>query len=269
MDWRISGICFWLFCTNFGCEIKYSVKVTHFLPDVVISSYSESSPWVETGTWNPTNGAALTNKNTVDQTNIDFKHVTVIGDPALLILNQLGENSEYFCTSGETSFSPYFLSSLDSNGWHEQIPELFYPQAWLGDPRIGNWQQLYPRCGWTTHPDDPESAAVTAMRAAHIVSRSRQPHVYNALENACGDDGKKCWPPGEYDPENEEGEVKWQMITPVEHSSYESLYAESEKSGENWSDGKNTTYENYAWHLWRKYSCCEPEGAFLFSVDFE
>ncbi len=267
IDWRISGMCFWLKCTPFGCDIETSVRVTHFLPDAVVSSYSELAPWSETADWNPTNGASLTTKNTIEDTTIDFKHVTVIGNPALLVLDQLS-NNDYFCSSGETPFEPFFLSALDETGWHRQIPELLYPQALSGSPAIGSnsghWQNLYPRCGWTSHPDDPKSAAVAALRAAHIVSRSGQPHIYLPMSNDCGDD-KKCWPPEEIEHEN--SDFKWQMITPVEQDTGEA-FGES-NVGNSWSNGKNTPDEQYAWHLWRKYSCCEPKGAFLYSVEFE
>lgn len=29
ISWRVSGICYWLLCTPFGCTVKTSVKVTH------------------------------------------------------------------------------------------------------------------------------------------------------------------------------------------------------------------------------------------------
>lgn len=267
IDWRVSGMCFWLKCTPLGCDVETSVRVTHFLPDAVVSSYSEQAPWSETADWNPINGASLTTKNTIDDTSIDFKHVTVIGNPALLAMNQLA-NSGYFCSSGETPYQPHFLSGMDVNGWHRQLPELFYPQALVGLPAIGSymgsWQRLYPRCGWTSHPDDPKSAAVTALRAAHIVSRSAQPHVYLPMRNDCGDN-KKCWPPEAV--EHEGSDFKWQMITPVEQDTGEA-FGES-NIGNSWSNGKNTPDEQYAWHLWRKYSCCEPKGAFLYSVEFD
>lgn len=39
ISWRISGICYWLLCTPFGCSVKTSVKVTHFIPQAVVSAY--------------------------------------------------------------------------------------------------------------------------------------------------------------------------------------------------------------------------------------
>ena len=49
IDWHISGICYWLLCTPFGCTVKTSVKVTHFIPEAVVSAYSNpgDNPWTE------------------------------------------------------------------------------------------------------------------------------------------------------------------------------------------------------------------------------
>ena len=40
ISWRVSGICYWLFCTPFGCKVRTSVKVTHFIPQTVVSPMS-------------------------------------------------------------------------------------------------------------------------------------------------------------------------------------------------------------------------------------
>lgn len=31
ISWRVSGICYWLFCGLHGCTVRTSVKVTHFI----------------------------------------------------------------------------------------------------------------------------------------------------------------------------------------------------------------------------------------------
>lgn len=40
ISWRVSGICYWLYCSASGCTVRISVKVTHFIPEVVISTYT-------------------------------------------------------------------------------------------------------------------------------------------------------------------------------------------------------------------------------------
>lgn len=39
ISWRVSGICYWLFCSWYGCTVRTSVKVTHFIPQTVVSTY--------------------------------------------------------------------------------------------------------------------------------------------------------------------------------------------------------------------------------------
>ncbi|MEZ5573749.1 MAG: TraU family protein [Halioglobus sp.] len=43
------GICFWLRCSPSGCSVRTSLKVGHYQPDAVVSSYNElgGNPWVE------------------------------------------------------------------------------------------------------------------------------------------------------------------------------------------------------------------------------
>ncbi len=39
ISWRISGICYWLKCGWGGCRIRTSVRVSHFIPQAVVSAY--------------------------------------------------------------------------------------------------------------------------------------------------------------------------------------------------------------------------------------
>ncbi|MGR7482727.1 TraU family protein [Klebsiella aerogenes] len=49
LQYRVVGLCYWLFCTPFGCTVKTSVKVKHNLPDLVVSAYNTpgDNPWQE------------------------------------------------------------------------------------------------------------------------------------------------------------------------------------------------------------------------------
>ncbi|MCL2307192.1 MAG: hypothetical protein FWC38_02940 [Proteobacteria bacterium] len=49
VQWRVDGICIWLTCTIFGCYTTTSMKVSHFNPEVVVSSYGHTgfNPWRE------------------------------------------------------------------------------------------------------------------------------------------------------------------------------------------------------------------------------
>lgn len=49
LEYRVTGICYWLNCTWTGCTVRTSAKVRHYIPDAVVSSYSNTgeNPWIE------------------------------------------------------------------------------------------------------------------------------------------------------------------------------------------------------------------------------
>ena len=49
MQWMPIGTCFWLRCSSSGCSVETSLKVGHYNPDLVVSSYNElgGNPWAE------------------------------------------------------------------------------------------------------------------------------------------------------------------------------------------------------------------------------
>ena len=111
---------------------------------------------------------------------------------------------------------------------------------------------MYPRSGWLGQTDEPKAAAVAAQRVGDIVTRSSQPHVYweVASDGTFESDNKLVWRPQPL----EEGNDKtgdWQMLAPVG----------------GWAGGKLAADGNYAWTLWRPYSCCEIKGVFLGNID--
>lgn len=42
LEYKVVGICYWLLCTPFGCKVKTSTKVRHYVPDAVVSTYSNT-----------------------------------------------------------------------------------------------------------------------------------------------------------------------------------------------------------------------------------
>ena len=51
LAYQVTGVCFFLLCTPFGCDIETSIKVQHSMPDVVVSTYNSSAnhPWTDVG----------------------------------------------------------------------------------------------------------------------------------------------------------------------------------------------------------------------------
>ncbi len=42
LDYKNVGTCYWLFCSYGGCRVCASVKVRHYIPDAVVSSYQNT-----------------------------------------------------------------------------------------------------------------------------------------------------------------------------------------------------------------------------------
>lgn len=270
LEYKVVGICFWLLCTPFGCTVKTSTKVRHFIPELVVSSYATTgaNPWTEMAALSsPTSGAEgggnLITPNTQRDNLPRFKNVDGIGHPGGWAATQLASHSGYACASGATAFMPYYLSTLDSLAWRHGIPESLYPESLLpgvreiGRQLAGNmWGNVYPRQGFLVQPDDFKAAAVMAQRAGDVITRNWQPHVYVPLIPVPRDG---YWPPGPI-VENDASTHKWQLLSPLVQPTCAIFPSDPVQS----ADG------GYAWSLWRPYSCCKREGqTFLFSIDFE
>jgi integrating conjugative element protein (TIGR03756 family) len=151
-------------------------------------------------------------------------------------------------------------------GWASGIPEIFSLDALTGRRVMGTaavrFGSIYPRTGWSVHAEDPKSAALTAQRAADLVTGDRRAaRVYQPVGTDCGN---RCWAPPPVK-ENDSSTHRWQMLTPVKQSNEWEIFGQ--RSG--WAHGKYHGSERYAWNLWRPYSCCAPQGAYLFSVNWE
>ena len=273
-DWvsyRVKGICYWLLCTLTGCTVRTSVKVEHYVPDAVVSSYSNTgeNPWVEVRAMsmpNPTaEGGGDGTTNEEHENNLaKFKNADVIGHPGSTLFSQFISQWGYSCAGAGTAFMPYLLSTLDTVAWRYNVPESLYPEALIpGRREIGTrlglnlWGNVYPRGGFLHHVDDYKAAAVVAQRAGDIVTRRGQLHVYQPLV-ANAYDG--YWPAGAL-MESDASTGKWQELTPTLKNTC-AVFPHNERRVQ-------AQRGDYAWALWRPYACCQRRGQiFLGSVDF-
>jgi integrating conjugative element protein (TIGR03756 family) len=271
LEYRVTGICYWLYCTWTGCTVKTSVKVRHYVPDAVVSSYSSTgeNPWLEVRAMSAANSTAQgggdgTTNHDNENNLAKFKNADVIGHPGGAAFSEFASSSGYFCEGAGTAFMPYLLSTLDTLAWRYNIPEVVYPESLiLGMREIGArttanlWGNVYPRGGFLHQTDDYKAAAVVAQRAGDVVTRRGQIHVYQPL---LADSQDGYWPAGELK-ESDASTGKWQELTPRMSSSctvfpHTSAITQAQQG-------------DYAWALWRPYSCCKREGqVFLGSVDF-
>lgn len=282
ISWRVSGICYWLFCGFHGCTVRTSVKVTHFIPEAVVSTYnsqggnswremsmvSQASGGLESSITGALSGVSAGGGNNElktpgqRKTNLHFKYADAIGHPATSIIG--GSIPGYSCRSAAMPFVPYFLSTLDSLAWRTGMPESLYPEALVpGQREIGSqaganmWGNVYPRSGFVTQVDDDKAGAVVAQRVADIITRSGQPHVYQPL---IGQRSEGYWPPGAVQENTGTRNHKWQRLSP-----------QLSQSCAVFPDGDHppAADANAAFALWQPYSCCQRRGQrFLYSTDF-
>lgn len=271
LNYRVVGVCYWLFCTNFGCSVRTSPKVRHYVPDAVVSSYANTgeNPWRDVRVLSPANATAqgggdgttgISQENDLSR----FKNADVIGHPGGWAFSQFAGQSGYACPGAGTAFMPYLLSTLDTLAWRYNIPEVVYPEALTpGRREIGSrtasdlWGAVYPRGGFLHQTDDYKTAAVVAQRAGDIVTRRGQVHVYQPLL-ASSRDG--YWPAGAL-VESDASTGKWQELTPTQSATC-AVFPNADAQVQ-------AQRGDYAWALWRPYSCCERRGqTFLGSIDF-
>ncbi|CAM5209189.1 MULTISPECIES: TIGR03756 family integrating conjugative element protein [Alcaligenaceae] len=271
LEYRVTGLCYWLYCSWHGCSVRTSVKVRHYVPDAVVSSYSNTgeNPWVEVRAMslpNPTAQAGGDGTFNHDSENnlAKFKNSDVIGHPGGEAFRQFAAGFGYSCAGAGTAFMPYLLSTLDTVAWRYNLPEMAYPEALIpGMREIGTrtgqnlWGSVYPRGGFLHQVDDYESGAVVAQRVGDIVTRRGQVHVYQPLL-AGSHDG--YWPAGAL-VEGDASSGKWQELTPRLSNSC-AVFPHGDVRTQ-------ALRGDYAWALWRPYSCCRRMGqVFLGSTDF-
>ncbi|EAR7793171.1 TIGR03756 family integrating conjugative element protein [Salmonella enterica] len=266
VKYQVVGVCYWLYCTPFGCTVRTSVKVRHFRPDLVISAYSVTgkNPWTEMSPLSPplpgiAEAGGDTYPRAIDQhSKIRFKNADAIGFPTGGALANFFSQFGYVCAPSSQPFIPYFLSTLDSLAWRSGVPEMFYPQALTPGVREVRkdgdmWGNIYPRSGALSQTHDYKAGAVIAQRAADLVTRSGQSHVYLPLTASPRD---SYWPP---DPvmEGDSGNHQWQMLVPKKSTSC-AIFPDGSAT-DTYAD-KLAEDGAYVWTLWRPYKCCPRRG---------
>ena len=136
LRWLPIGHCFWLRCSWSGCEVRTSLKVGHYNPDLVVSVYNElgANPWLEIratlglaqkvaatgllGTLLPIPVDSAGNRTegspaSRDHKNLVFRETDAIGHPVGLV-SQIGAAAQLLCPSQTKPFLPYFQACIDA-----------------------------------------------------------------------------------------------------------------------------------------------------------
>ena len=293
LNWQPVGVCLWLQCDLAGCRVQSSIKVGHYLPELVVTSYNElgGNPWREaqvatgaiaasplasliSGLAGVLPGSAGHRSEATfgrDHANLVFREADAIGHPApALPVFALPDSLR--CRSRTRPFVPYFLSSLDAVVWRTGGMEIFESASWLpGSREIGQWPLntwggVYPRTGWAISAEEPKAAAVIAQRVGDIVTRDDQAHVYRAIVDRRSRT-PRTWPPGPLF-ETDRATGQWQMLLPEAQSTCE-VVGIDDRHAAPWSLNNVDTGGDYAWNLWRPYQCCQRRGqSFLGDLNF-
>jgi len=278
----VQGVCVWLDCGLTGCQIIAVPKIRHYAPDAVVTAYHETgeTPWLEMRALARAAQVGLEGGLTAEaaapqHTNLIFKNVDAIGHPLAGLLDSVVAPTGLMCPSVARPFAPYFVSTLDALAWRLGVPESVFPQALIPGVReiggvlgpLGTWGSLYPRSGFLIQAHDYKAAAVTAQRAANVITQRDQPHVYRPM---VADPRDGYWPPGEAI-EDSPDTAQWQRLLPEPESECH-LFAEINDLAAGLSDPyaeRLSEHGDYVWNLWRPYECCEAAGdILLFSIDF-
>lgn len=290
MAWRPSGTCFWLHCTWWSCSVRTSLRISHYNPDAVVSTFhdEQTHPWSD---WGSTVEAALHGPATslvgqpIDsagtRTRDDgrdrakmYRDADAIGHPGHLLPMRGGS---VICPNRIRAFQPYFSSFVDARVWRAMPSvESLYPAAWVpglrevGDWPLNSWGNVYPRDGNVTQQHPVKAAAVLSQRIGDIVTRAAQPHLYTQLPTGGLQliDNDLVWlPPPLVERDRSTG--MWQMLAPRAESACRVFGDDDSTAPTSYGDGQTSGTGGYAFNLWRPYSCCSKAGqVFLGAVTF-
>ncbi len=257
-QFRVVGVCIWIVCTVFGCDIDVTIKYGHFNPDVIVSVTNEQGvDRVEDQVRSDTS-----NRN---HNNLIYQDAKAYGHPL---------TGRIYCPSNTSAGNQYFQSILDIPSWRYGGLDILTTSALVpGKKEIGDWPgntwgAVYPRTGWNTQHSQPKSAAVVAQRVGDIITRSGEPHVYRSIlgKPIFVADRKLTWSPGSLE-ENTNEEGWWQPTTPkIEQCTLFGVDDTTDKTG--WGGGRVSKNGEYRHALWRPYTCCEIDDGVLIVIDF-
>ena len=224
-----------------------------FRSDAVVTAWSTRPPWKYSARLNRiADGAGGLSAAGRGAGNLRFLHAELVGSPALAVLDA-PVAAGWLCPSAARPLEPYFLSNMDFAGWRLVSPDIVSaPAALAGGRTVGRfpdaWGPVYPRHGFVLQAETRRAAAVIAQRAADISTHGGAGHVYRQLGSGCG---RGCEGPVPVR-ENDAAGGRWQLLFPGRGACR--VFGDADALP------AHDMREQYAWHLWRPYRCCEPRG---------
>lgn len=286
LNWRWVGNCLWKDCDLLGCDVTTSIKVRHYLPDLLVTVQRTpvEIPWTELRRLLATaQSATLANvlrpissypligsggdvAAAIDSPrngDVRFFEANVFGHPLEEILF---ETDKLLCKAVTQPGKPYYQSALDAIAWRFAPIESMMPDALIpgrreiGTSPLETWGSVYPRSGFIVQQDPVRAAAVIAQRACDIAISPRNSHIALELESPA----PYATVPNHLD-ESDAATGLWQMVSPKVDVAFE-LFGSGRPD---WGLGRIDETRAFIWNLWRPYECCEPNGeTYLGSVHF-
>jgi integrating conjugative element protein (TIGR03756 family) len=285
--WHPSGICFFLFCTPFGCSIKNSNRYSHMRPDLVVSTYHDldNHPWPQVGL--PIGKMALKTASLLYKAmigdsagtrsrpkrtdkNTRFRDGDAIGHPGGSFIAP-GD----ICPTGVTAFKPYYSSFTDGMIWRNFLPaDMLMPATWVPGLRevgtwpLNTWGGVFPRTGWLTNQHEVKVGAVLSQRIADIITRTGEARIYTDVPTGGmkDRDGETVFDPPPAMENNPLGGT-WQLSAPFRGVTACTPFGLNDSvSPASYGDAQTSTTGSYAFSLWRPYACCRTKGVFLYAI---
>ena len=154
LRWRPKGVCFWLKCSWFHCEVQTTIRVEHYTPDVTISTWHDPAthPWRDygrviaqrldgvgqqmirsaggAGSLVPLDSAGTKTKDDRDTRNFLYRGVDAIGNPVNFVQGALTGD---FGTAGGGPSSVPVPTPAELAQWFTQFPSQV-AQQWASVP---------------------------------------------------------------------------------------------------------------------------------------
>ena len=269
LEYKVVGICYWLLCGPHGCKVKTSVKVRHYVPDAVVSSYANtgSNPWTEVsalGTPNPLAQAgndATTNykaENSIGR----FKEADVIGHPGGATFSRFASASGYVCPGATVPLVPYFSAHWTPLAGGMEFPSRCTPKRW--SQGCARWVESSPATWGTSiraavsctrptttrrQPSSPSAPAISPRESASSTSTSPCAQPQGRLLAGGRAERGRCL------------DREMAGADPIPEPQLRGVSQPGPKTQA--VDG------DYAWALWRPYPAASARQIFLGSTDFQ
>jgi integrating conjugative element protein (TIGR03756 family) len=145
LHYKVIGMCYWLNCEGTACHVTMTPKVSHYLPDAVITVYrqTKSDPWdfarqvidpvaYQAGEQQIQRllkiklGDGYESVSSSVDNDAHFKEVDVIGNPAITAFKKY---NPLLLASVAKPLMPYYVSLADAYLWRSPQREIvLYPQ---------------------------------------------------------------------------------------------------------------------------------------------